>query len=90
MCGGQELICRCTPARCSLLRNRAAKNIVAAELADECAVQVAYCIGMPDPVSIMLKRPVYRKTAAFGHFGRRDVEFSGERVDAVDELLSQL
>lgn len=100
-----------------------AKNIVAAGLADECLVQVGYCIGLPDPVSVMvntfstgklsdeslcalvrrvfplspkgmiehldLLRPIYRKTAAYGHFGRSDVEFTWERTDAMDELLAK-
>ncbi|MGE5325306.1 MAG: methionine adenosyltransferase [Actinomycetota bacterium] len=100
-----------------------AKNIVAAGLADECLVQVGYCIGLPDPVSVMvntfstgklsdeslctlvrgvfplspkgmiehldLLRPIYRKLAAYGHFGRSDVEFTWERTDAIDELLAK-
>lgn len=98
-----------------------AKNIVASELADECLVQLGYCIGLVDPVSVMvntygtgklsedalsalvrkvfplsprgiidhlkLREPVYRKTAAYGHFGRPD--FTWERVDATDELLTK-
>ena len=98
-----------------------AKNIVAAGLAQECLVQLAYCIGLVDPVSVMvntygsgrrpddamaklvrrvfplspkgiidhlhLRRPVYRKTAAYGHFGRKG--FAWERVDATDELLAK-
>ena len=97
-----------------------AKNIVAAELADECLVQLAYCIGLVDPVSVMvntyetgklsdevlaklvrkvfplsphgiiehlkLREPVYRNTAAYGHFGRS--EFAWEKVNARDELLA--
>lgn len=100
-----------------------AKNIVAAGLAEECLVQVGYCIGITDPVSVMvntfstgkmsddslcnlvrntfpltpkgmiqhldLLRPVYRKTAAYGHFGRNDTAFAWERVDATDELLAK-
>ena len=99
-----------------------AKNLVAAGLADDCLVQLGYCIGLADPVSVMvnthgtgrvpddslatvvrrvfplsprgmidhleLLRPVYRRTAAYGHFGRSDEEFAWERVDAVDELLA--
>ena len=95
-----------------------AKNIVAAELAEECLVQLAYCIGLVDPVSVMvntygtgklsdealskivrkvfplsphgiidhlnLRQPVYRKTAAYGHFGR-DI-FPWEKTDKADEL----
>lgn len=100
-----------------------AKNIVAAGLAEECLVQVGYCIGITDPVSVMvntfstgkmsddslcnlvrntfpltpkgmiqhldLLRPVYRETAAYGHFGRNDTAFAWERVDATDELLAK-
>jgi S-adenosylmethionine synthetase len=97
-----------------------AKNIVAAGLAERCQVQVAYAIGVADPVSIMvdtfgtgkvpnrqlesmirrhfdltpvgiikyldLRRPLYRKTAAYGHFGRTEPEFTWERVDRVKDL----
>jgi S-adenosylmethionine synthetase len=97
-----------------------AKNVVAAGLADRCEVQIAYAIGVPEPVSIMantygtgkipdeqiarlidehfdlrpkkiithldLLRPIYAKTAAYGHFGRNDPEFTWERVDKADEL----
>jgi S-adenosylmethionine synthetase len=97
-----------------------AKNIVAAELADECLLQLGYCIGLVDPVSVMvntygtgkladevlaklvrkvfplsphgiidhlkLRQPVYRNTAAYGHFGRS--EFMWEKVDATEELLA--
>ncbi len=95
-----------------------AKNIVAAKLAKECLVQVAYAIGVPEPVSIHidtkntgkypdtelakmvketvdltpagiikkldLKRPIYRKTAAYGHFGRKEKEFTWEKLDLVE------
>ncbi len=98
-----------------------AKNIVASGLADECLIQVAYAIGVAQPVSVHvntngtgripdteldkilmheidltprgiikrldLLRPVYRKTAAYGHFGRRDKEFTWEKLDLVDTLL---
>lgn len=98
-----------------------AKNVVAAELADRCGVQVAYAIGVAKPVSLMIEtfgtgkiedkklaeivsrvfdftpggiiealqllRPIYRKTAAYGHFGREDKEFSWERTDRVKDLL---
>jgi S-adenosylmethionine synthetase len=98
-----------------------AKNIVAARLAEECLVQLAYCIGLVDPVSVMvntfgtgkrsdealsklvrrvfplspkgiidhfdLRKPVFRKTAAYGHFGRKG--FAWERVDATEELLAK-
>jgi S-adenosylmethionine synthetase len=97
-----------------------AKNIVAAGLAERAQVQVAYAIGVADPVSIMvetfgtgkvptaklaqmvrrhfdftpagiikylnLRRPIYRKTAAFGHFGRTEPEFTWERTDRVKDL----
>jgi S-adenosylmethionine synthetase len=98
-----------------------AKNIVAAGMADECLVQLGYCIGLVDPVSVMvntygtgklsdealskivrqvfplsphgiidhlkLRQPVYLKTAAYGHFGRK--EFTWEKVDATDEILAK-
>lgn len=97
-----------------------AKNIVAAGLADKCEVQVAYAIGVAEPVSLMvntfetskipeeqienivrknfdlrpsaivsqlkLKSPIYRKTAAYGHFGRNDAEFTWERTDKAEIL----
>jgi S-adenosylmethionine synthetase len=98
------------------------KNIVAAELATKCEVQIAYAIGVAKPVSIMvdtfktskvdeekieakvkdifdtspagiirtldLKRPIYRKTSAYGHFGRRDADFSWEKTDKAEDLKS--
>jgi S-adenosylmethionine synthetase len=101
-----------------------AKNVVAAGLADECLVQLAYCIGGVEPVSVMvttsgtgtlpddalsklvrqvfplsprgmiehlrLLEPVYQKTAAYGHFGRTDVDLPWERTDMADELLAKL
>ena len=101
-----------------------AKNIVAADLADECEVQLAYAIGTVDPLSIMidtfgtgklsdqklsnlvrdvfdltplgiidrlnLARGIYRKTAAYGHFGREDEDFTWEKLDYVDKLRSAL
>ena len=97
-----------------------AKNIVAADLADECEVQLAYAIGVADPVSVMvdtfntgkisdielnkivrdvfplkpqqiidhlqLKKPIYKNTAAYGHFGRELPEFTWEKTDLVDKL----
>jgi len=97
-----------------------AKNIVAAGLADKCDVQIAYAIGVSQPVSVMvntydtgkvseeeitaavnrvfdmrpkaimrqlqLLRPIYRKTAVYGHFGRDDPDFLWERIDKVAEL----
>ena len=99
-----------------------AKNIVAAELADECEIQLSYAIGVADPVSIMvdtngtgkiseerlvelvrenflltpkgiishldLLRPIYLKTAAYGHFGREEDEFTWEKTDKA-EILKQ-
>ncbi len=98
------------------------KNIVAAELATKCEVQIAYAIGVAKPVSIMvdtfktskvdeekieakvkeifdtspagiirtldLNRPIYKKTSAYGHFGRRDVDFSWEKTDKAEALKS--
>jgi S-adenosylmethionine synthetase len=97
-----------------------AKNIVAAGLADRCLVQLAYAIGVAEPVSVMvndfntakvdleklntavrkiwslkpaaiieqfdLAKPKYRKTAAYGHFGRNEPEFTWEKLDKVDAL----
>ena len=97
-----------------------AKNVVAAELADRCEVQIAYAIGMAHPVSIMvetfgtnhvpeadieaavrevfdlrpgaiieqldLRRPIYRLTSNYGHFGRELPEFTWEKTDRVDAL----
>jgi len=102
----------------------AAKNVVAAGLAKKCEVQVAYAIGVPHPVSVMvdtfgngikreseiaaavqkvfdfrpamiiqqldLKRPVYRKTAAYGHFGREEEGFTWEVADRADALRDAL
>lgn len=97
-----------------------AKNVVAANLADRCEVQIAYAIGMSRPISLMvetfgtnyvsnekiehairevfdlrpgaliaqldLNRPIYRKTAAYGHFGRELPEFTWEQINRADEL----
>ena len=97
-----------------------AKNIVAAGLADRCQVQLAYAIGVAEPVSVYidtfgtgtvdddriselvrghfkltprgiietldLRRPIYKKTAAFGHFGRTEPEFTWERTDKATAL----
>jgi S-adenosylmethionine synthetase len=104
----------------SYMARHIAKNIVAAGLADRTEVQIAYAIGVADPVSIMvdtegtgkvpedkivaaireifplapkgiidylnLRRPIYKKTAAYGHFGRNDEEFTWERTDKADAL----
>jgi S-adenosylmethionine synthetase len=97
-----------------------AKNIVAAGLADKCEIQLAYAIGVADPVSVMINsfgtaktspdkiaagvrevfplrpreiietldllRPIYTKTAAYGHFGREEPEFTWERTDRIDDI----
>ena len=97
-----------------------AKNIVAAGLAERCEVQLAYAIGVADPVSVLvdtqgtgrvdeeklsdlvrehfkltprgiiesldLRRPIYKKTAAYGHFGRSGPEFTWERTDKAEAL----
>jgi S-adenosylmethionine synthetase len=97
-----------------------AKNIVAAGLAERCEVQLAYAIGVADPVSVLvdtqgtgrvdeerlsdlvrehfrltprgiiesldLRRPIYKKTAAYGHFGRNEPEFTWERTDKAEAL----
>ncbi len=97
-----------------------AKNCVAAGLADRVQVQLAYAIGVADPVSVLvetfgagrideatisdlvrehfaltpkgiiesldLRRPIYRQTAAFGHFGRTEPEFTWEKIDKADSL----
>ena len=100
-----------------------AKNIVAAGLADRCEVQLAYAIGVAEPVSVLvetfgtgkvpteklqelvranfqltpkgiieslkLRRPIYRKTAAYGHFGRADKDFTWEATDKAAALKEQ-
>ncbi|MBJ7897443.1 methionine adenosyltransferase [Bacillus atrophaeus] len=100
-----------------------AKNIVAAGLADSCEVQLAYAIGVAQPVSISintfdsgkaseeklievvrnnfdlrpagiikmldLRRPIYKQTAAYGHFGRHDVDLPWERTDKADQLRKE-
>jgi S-adenosylmethionine synthetase len=99
-----------------------AKNLVAAGLADRCEVQLAYAIGVADPVSVRvdtfgtekvdpaiipdlirahfkltprgiiesldLRRPIYKKTAAYGHFGRNDPDFTWESTDKAAKLAS--
>lgn len=101
-----------------------AKNVVAAGLAKKCEIQLAYAIGVANPVSILvdtfgtatvdeekiqnaikktfdlrpgaiikrldLRRPIYEKTAAYGHFGRPDPDFTWEKTDMVDELKNNL
>jgi S-adenosylmethionine synthetase len=99
-----------------------AKNVVAAKLAERCEIQLAYAIGVPFPVSVMidtfstakvdesriekailktfdlspagiiktldLLRPIYQKTASYGHFGRS--EFSWEKANKVEELKKEI
>jgi S-adenosylmethionine synthetase len=101
-----------------------AKNIVAAGLADKCTVQLAYAIGVAEPVSVLidthgtgkvdedrlseavrkhfaltpkgiiemldLRRPIFKQTARFGHFGRTHDEFTWEKTDKADALLGAL
>ncbi len=104
----------------SYMARYVAKNLVAARLCQQCEIQIAYAIGVPQPVSICvdtrdtgvipddrlaslvervfdltpkgiidhlnLRRPIYKKTAVYGHFGRELPEFTWERVDMLDEL----
>lgn len=101
-----------------------AKNIVAADIAKRCEVQLAYAIGVAEPVSVSvncfgtalvnendlekairkvfplepaeiikhldLQNPIYAKTSAYGHFGRKDKDFTWEKTDKVDELRKAL
>jgi S-adenosylmethionine synthetase len=101
-----------------------AKNLVAAGLADRCEVQLAYAIGVAEPVSVLvdtfgtgkvdeaklvqlvrenfqltpkgiieslkLRRPIYKKTAAYGHFGRKDPDFTWEATDKAARLREAL
>lgn len=107
----------------SYMARHIAKNIVAAGLAEKCEVQLAYVIGVAEPVSIFidtfgtgkiengklvelirknfrlkpgqiiqdlkLRRPIYEKTAAYGHFGREDPDFTWERTDKAADLKKQ-
>jgi S-adenosylmethionine synthetase len=102
----------------------AAKNIVAAGIAERCEIELSYAIGMAEPLSILvdtqgtgkvaddkiveivrkvfdfrpaaiikyfdLRRPIYKQTAAYGHFGRPDLDLPWERLDKVDELKAQI
>jgi len=104
----------------SYMGRHIAKNVVAAGLAKKCELQVAYAIGVPEPVSIMvdlmgtgvipkgrvkeivkevfdlrpaaiieyldLLRPIYRKTSAYGHFGRNEPEFTWEKTNKAEEM----
>ena len=99
-----------------------AKNVVAAGLADRCEVQLAYAIGVAEPVSVLvdafgtakvdpaflselvrshfsltpkgiieslkLRRPIFKKTAAYGHFGRSDPDFTWEATDKAAKLAT--
>ncbi len=101
-----------------------AKNVVAAELADKCEIQVAYAIGEPEPLAVniecfgtekvdikilrkavlkvfdfkpgiiidhlKLKRPIYKKTSCYGHFGRNLPEFTWEKTDKIEELKKEV
>ncbi|MDA8387086.1 MAG: methionine adenosyltransferase [Nitrospiraceae bacterium] len=101
-----------------------AKNIVAAGIAAKVEVQIAYAIGVPEPVSLLidpfgtskvapakiaaavrkvfpltpkgiidfldLRRPIYKKTAAYGHFGRNDPDFTWERTDKAEALKKEI
>jgi S-adenosylmethionine synthetase len=104
----------------SYMARYVAKNIVAAGIADRCEVQLAYAIGVAEPVSVLvdtkgtskidedkisdlvrdhfkltpsgiieslnLRRPIFKKTAAYGHFGRSEPEFTWERTDKAEAL----
>ncbi|MFZ3072075.1 MAG: methionine adenosyltransferase [Thermodesulfobacteriota bacterium] len=108
----------------SYMARYVAKNVVAAGLADECELQLAYVIGVAEPVSVMvdtngtekvpcekieaairkvfplkpadlikelnLLRPIYRKTAAYGHFGRNEPDFTWEKTDKAELLKKEL
>jgi S-adenosylmethionine synthetase len=97
-----------------------AKNVVAAQLAEKCEVQLAYAIGVAEPVSVLvdtkgtekasveqiekliikhfpltprgiiehlkLRRPIYKRTAAYGHFGRNEPGFTWEKTDIANAL----
>lgn len=101
-----------------------AKNLVAAGLADKCEIQIAYAIGVAEPVSVLvdtfgtgklsderlsdivkkhfdlrpaaiikkldLRRPIYRQVAAYGHFGRLDIDLPWEKIDMADELGKEI
>ena len=100
-----------------------AKNIVAAGLAKRCQIELAYAIGVAQPVSVLvdtygtgkmsdlalsalvrecfdlrpasiisrlnLRRPIYQQTAAYGHFGRTDLDLPWEKTDATEKLLAK-
>ena len=72
----------------------AAKNIVAAGLADKCEIQLSYANFDLRPAGIIkmldLRRPIYKQTAAYGHFGRNDLDLPWEKLDKVDALKKYL
>ncbi len=104
----------------SYMARHIAKNVVAAGIADKCEVQIAYAIGVAEPVSVLvntygtgkisedkiveiikdnfdlkpaeiikyldLRRPIYKKTAAYGHFGRDEPEFTWEKLNKTEDL----
>ncbi|MFA6215871.1 MAG: methionine adenosyltransferase [Patescibacteria group bacterium] len=108
----------------SYLARYIAKNIVAAGIATQCEVQIAYAIGVAEPVSLListggtskideekiaeavrqvfplkpaaliehlkLRRPIFRKTTCYGHFGRTDADFTWEKTDKIEELKKVL
>ncbi len=107
----------------SYMMRHIAKNIVAAGLASECEIEIAYAIGLAKPVSLMvntfrtgkiedlklarivnelfdlrpksiieylqLRRPIYKQTAAYGHFGRELPDFTWEKTDRIEELIKK-
>jgi len=107
----------------SYMARHIAKNIVAAGIATECEIEIAYAIGIAKPVSLLvntfgtgkiddlkiafivndlfdlrpksiieyldLRRPIYKKTAAYGHFGREDEDFTWEKTDKAESLKEQ-
>jgi S-adenosylmethionine synthetase len=107
----------------SYMARYVAKNLVASGVADRCEVQLAYAIGVADPISILvdtfrtgkieqdklvklvrdhfpltpkgiidylnLRRPIYKKTAAYGHFGRSEPEFTWEKTDVAEALRKE-
>lgn len=108
----------------SYMARYVAKNIVASRLADRCEVQLAYVIGVKDPVSVLvdtkgtgkfadhklaeavrevfpldpagiikhlkLRRPIYKQTAAYGHFGRTEPSFTWEKTDKIKDLIKRM
>lgn len=108
----------------SYMARYVAKNVVAAELTSACELQIAYCIGVAEPVSLnidckgtnivseekiieaitnifdlrpakiiehlKLRRPIFRQTASYGHFGREEPDFTWEKIDKVEALRSEV